>query len=120
MQCLKSHFDPLHAYHLRRPMPRLKRALHCKRTAYSMHRVIMKTHSEIAHQYGAFKIFLLMTSGEMGQLIYREYAYLTSDATGIYKIHKPASHFQNILLSIFFFVNLNQSNVNLDNTTMGV
>ena len=27
----------------------------------------MKTHSDIAHQYGAFKIFLMMTSGEMGQ-----------------------------------------------------
>ena len=27
----------------------------------------MKTHSEIAHQYGAFKIFLMMMSGEMGQ-----------------------------------------------------
>ena len=25
-------------------------------------------HSEIAHQYGAFKIFLMMMSGEMGQL----------------------------------------------------
>ena len=31
------------------------------------HKVNIKTHSEIAHQYGAFKIFLLMTSGEMGQ-----------------------------------------------------
>ena len=27
----------------------------------------MKTHSEIAHQHGAFKICLMMTSGEMGQ-----------------------------------------------------
>ena len=27
----------------------------------------IKTHSEIAHQYGALKIFLMMTSGEMGQ-----------------------------------------------------
>ena len=31
----------------------------------------MKTHSEIAHQYGALpvKILLMMTSGEMGQYL---------------------------------------------------
>ena len=37
------------------------------RVSQTQHRVNIKTHSEVAHQYGAFKIFLLMTPGEMGQ-----------------------------------------------------
>ena len=55
---------------LRVLMPRrLKRALSLHN---AHHRVIyielyIKTYSEIAHQYGAFNILLMMTSGEMGQ-----------------------------------------------------
>jgi hypothetical protein len=43
---------------------RLKCTPHCITHGIELY---MKTHSEIAHQYGAFKIFLMVTSGEMGQ-----------------------------------------------------
>ena len=43
---------------------RLKCTLYCITRSIELY---MKTHSEIAHQYGAFKICLMMTSGEMGQ-----------------------------------------------------
>ena len=43
--------------------------LKCTLTLHNaQHRVVyIKTHSENAHQYGAFKIFLMMTAGETGQ-----------------------------------------------------
>ena len=46
---------------------RLKCPLHCITHSILCKELYMKTHTEIAHQDGAFKIFLMMTSGEMGQ-----------------------------------------------------
>ena len=89
-QCLEAgqipyyHIDPLHARHTRRLMPRSPcwwaNRFTCINAAWpkmrtSLHNaqhtlcseLYMKTHSEIAHQYSAFKIFLMMTSDEIGQ-----------------------------------------------------
>ena len=77
--------DQCHAHHvggqlgLRVLTPRrLKCTLSLHNT---QHRVNIKTHSEIAHQYGALKIFLLMTSGEMGQYVLRVFKDNCSPAT---------------------------------------
>ena len=56
--------DPLHAC-INAASPKTCTSLHNAQHTQCIE-LYMKTHSEIAHQYGAFKIFLMM-SGEMGQ-----------------------------------------------------
>ena len=65
--------DQCHAHHIGWQLGlrvltqrRLKCTLYCMTRSIELY---MKTHSEIAHQYGAIKIFLLMTSGEMGHYL---------------------------------------------------
>ena len=65
--------DWCHAHHvggqstcINAASPKMRTSLHNAQHNLCIE-LYMKTHSEIAHQYGAFKIFLMMPSGEMGQ-----------------------------------------------------